>query len=257
MPIEPIVNNWQQWRGGLAEKPEVIRLLQGGCSNCSYLLKSGDQHLVLRINARDSLLQDGNRSNEAKIWQAASAAGLAPPLLYSNQQQGILVSTYITDGLPGKPEANQSVVDHALSLLERCHQLTVDVPSLDYAQHIRRYWQQIEARSKPASQPLLDQRQPMQELTESLLGAGLKSALCHHDPVIANFVGSPHRLYLIDWEYAAQGLVVMDYAALAVEWGIADAIVLARAAIEPELLAMAKTLYGYLCALWLELRPGA
>jgi len=137
-----------------------------------------------------------------------------------------------------------------LLTLERCHQLDVAVHSLDYAQHIQQYCQLIEASGKPANRLLLDQRKPMQQLLESLLAAGTESALCHHDPVIANFVGSPDRLYLIDWEYAAQGLVVMDYAALAAEWGIADEFVVARSGIEPESLAMAKDLYRYLCSLW-------
>jgi len=44
--------------------------------------------------------------------------------------------------------------------------------------------------------------------------------------------------------------VVMAYAALAVEWKIGDAAVVARSGVEPELLAMAKELYGYLCGLW-------
>ncbi len=247
---EPIIDGWDRWNAGLHAKPVLVRPLHGGRSNRNYLLKSGDQHLVLRINGRDSLLPNSNRSNESKIWQAASTAGLAPSLLYADAQQGILVSAYIADNLPGRPEASKSIVEHAFNLLERCHQLDVDVHSLNYSQHIQQYWQQLEAMGVPASLSLLEQRKPMQKLVESLLGSSERSGLCHHDPVIANFVGSPDRLYLIDWEYAAQGLVVMDYAALAVEWGIADEVVVARSGIEPESLSMAKDLYRYLCALW-------
>ena len=90
----------------------------------------------------------------------------------------------------------------------------------------------------------------MQLLLQSLLDSDNPFGLCHHDPVVANFVGSPGRLYLIDWEYAATGLQIMDYAALAVEWRADDATVMHHAKWHPQSLSRAKELYRYLCALW-------
>jgi len=247
---DAIINGWSQWNVGLHEKPVVLRSLHGGHSNRSYLLKSGDRHLVLRLNGKDTLLPRSSRCSETEIWQAASAAGLAPPLLYADEPQGILVSTYIEYSLPPQPGDSKAITGQALELLERCHQLDVDAPSLDYSRHIRQYWQLLEARGGRTDPSLLKQRKPMQDLLEALCSKDVQTGLCHHDPIVSNFVGSPDRLYLIDWEYAAQGLVVMDYAALAVEWGIDDTVVVARSGVEPELLTMAKDLYRYLCALW-------
>ena len=247
---ETAIAGWQQWHGDLPGKPEVVGQLNGGRSNRSYLLKSGKQKLVLRLNGNDTLLPGSNRRSEVNIWQAASNAGLAPPLLYSNGQQGVLVSAYIEDHLPSQPEANRSIIEHAFMLLKRCHQLDVDAHSLDLPEHIQQYWQLIEAGSRPVDSALLQQRQPMQDLLESPRFKAAKTGLCHHDPIVANFVGSPDKLYLIDWEYAAKGPLVMDYAALAIEWGIEDIIVLANSGIDPELFTMAKELYTYLCNLW-------
>jgi len=247
---ETAIAGWQQWHGDLPAKPEVVGQLNGGRSNRSYLLKSGKQKLVLRLNGNDTLLPGSNRRSEVNIWQAASHAGLAPPVLYSNEQQGILVSAYIEDRLPAQPETNRSIVEHAFMLLKRCHQLDVDAHRLDLSEHIHQYWQRIETRHRPVDPALLEQRQPMQVLLESPRFKTAKTGLCHHDPIVANFVGSPDRLYLVDWEYAARGLLVMDYAALAIEWRIEDIIVLAHSGIDPELLTMAKELYTYLCKLW-------
>jgi thiamine kinase-like enzyme len=251
---ETAIADWQQWHGDLPGKPEVVGQLHGGRSNRSYLLKSGKQKLVLRLNGNDTLLPGSNRRSEVDVWQAASSAGLAPPLLYSNEQQGILVSVYIEDRLPAQPEANKSIVEHAFMLLKHCHQLDVDAHSLDLPEHIHQYWQRIEARDEPIAPALLEQRQPMQNLLESSRFKAAKTGLCHHDPIIANFVGSPDRLYLVDWEYAARGLLVMDYAALAVEWPIDDELVIALSGVDPELLIMAKALYKYMCILWEEVR---
>lgn len=249
---ESAIASWQHWHGDLPGKPEVVGQLNGGRSNRSYLLKSGKQKMVLRLNGNDTLLPGSNRRSEVNIWQAASSAGLAPPLLYANEQQGVLVSAYIEDRLPSQPEANRSIVEHAFMLLKRCHQLDVDAHSLDLAEHIHQYWQLIEAMHSPVDPALLEQRQSMRDLLESPRFRTARTGLCHHDPIVANFVGSPDRLYLVDWEYAARGLLVMDYAALAVEWSVDDELVTALSGMDPELLIMAKALYKYMCRLWEE-----
>ena len=250
MRPETAIASWQQWHGDLPVKPEIVGQLDGGRSNRNYLLKSGNQKLVLRLNGSNTLLPGSNRGSETNIWRAASAAGLAPPLLYTDEQQGILISRYIEDNLPSQPAANKLIIDQAFTLLRRCHQLQVDAHSLDLAEHIQQYWQFIEAKGGPADQRLLKQRIPMQDLLDSSHFKDAETGLCHHDPIMANFVGSPDRLYLIDWEYAANGLLVMDYAALAVEWSIDEELVIAWSGVDPELLTKAKKLYTYLCNLW-------
>ncbi|MCP4048527.1 MAG: phosphotransferase, partial [Gammaproteobacteria bacterium] len=112
--------------------------------------------------------------------------------------------------------------------------------------------QVIENKDQLSDQTLPDQRGPMKSVLESLIAKAPLTGLCHHDPVVANFVGNSDRLYLIDWEYSARGLRVMDYAALGIEWGLDDKIVLAQTGLKPELLAMAGVVYRYLCELWQE-----
>ncbi|GMR14766.1 MAG: hypothetical protein BMS9Abin30_0373 [Gammaproteobacteria bacterium] len=228
----------------------MVGRLDNGRSNQSFLLDSSGTRIVLRLNSTTTLLPGANRLAEAEIWQAASARGIAPPLLYVDTQAGFLVSTFIADHLPPQAQTEDTVLDQVFDLLARCHSLEVDVPVMDYAQHIERYWKIINSSGTTPGNTLTRQRGPMLELLESLLNKDTQRGLCHHDPIPANFVGTADRLYLIDWEYAAEGLVVMDYAALGVEWGIADEVVVARSGMEPESLAMAKDLYRYLCALW-------
>ena len=247
---ETALNGWRHWNGELHSRPVILRPLRGGRSNRSFLLDSDGNRMVLRLNGADSLLPGANRSNEINIWQAASNQGIAPPLLYVDDQNRFLISSYINNSLPPQPPLDQTFVDQAFNLLERCHQLDSDAPTIDYASHIDRYWQIIESKSNLLNPLLYEQRKPMQEMLATLTDSGTPVGLCHHDPVVANFVGNAERLYLIDWEYAARGLPVMDYAALGIEWGIDDAVVIERAGVELELLLMAKTFYKYLCALW-------
>jgi thiamine kinase len=216
------------------------------------LLDSSDIKMVLRLNGTSSALPGTDRSNEISIWQAAAANGIAPPLIYHDEEHGFLVSTYIDNSLPGKPPFDQTYINHAFDLLNRCHQLEIDTQIINYSDHIEHYWHIIESKNRAPNPQLKAQRKPMQLMLEELLASGTEVGLCHHDPVIANFVGQPERLYLIDWEYAARGLVIMDYSALAAEWKIDDVKVVEQTGVQADLLNMAKALYQYLCDLWEE-----
>jgi thiamine kinase len=247
---ETALDSWQEWKEQLSIRPTILGSLSGGRSNQSFLLDSAGQKMVLRVNGADTVLPNSDRSSEVKIWQAASDAGIAPPLSYVDDQGQYLVSTYIENNLPAIPNHDARVIDHALDLLNQCHQLTVKAPYIDYSRHIEQYWKIIEDKKTPINSTLIKQREPMQLLLEKLLNTNSPTSLCHHDPVKENFVGSTERLYLIDWEYAANGLPVLDYAALSVEWEIEDALVVEQTGIDPGLLTMSKSLYRYLCQLW-------
>jgi len=249
---EIALDNWRQWSGELRTRPVILGPLSGGRSNRSFLLDSDGSKMVLRLNGANLFLPGANRNSETGIWQAASEQGIAPHLLHVDEQAGFLVSTYISNSLLPKPLLNENFVDQAFGLLKRCHQLDVDAPGIDYLSHIEHYWQVIERKNHLHNPALSEQREPMLKTLEALLNSNAPTGLCHHDPVAANFVGNPEKLYLIDWEYAAQGLLVMDYAALATEWNINDATTQKQTGIKPELLTNAKALYGYLCSLWEE-----
>ena len=251
-PLQPetALNSWREWHIKLHTRPVILGAMNGGRSNRSFLIESDGVKMVLRLNGTDMVLPGANRSNEADIWKAASAAGIAPPLLYADEKIGFLVDTYIDNKVPSQPPLSKSYVDQALELLGRCHRLDFNGPVVDYGGHIEHYWQLIENKTTPVDPALKQQRKPMQVLLDQLVNSDTETGLCHHDPVIANFVGNPEQMYLIDWEYAAHGLPVMDYAALSVEWGIDDASILEGTSFETELLLKAKTLYRYLCLLW-------
>jgi thiamine kinase-like enzyme len=248
---ENIMESWSDWGAGLRSRPVLSGELSDGRSNRSYLLDSDIGKLVLRINGAGSLLPGANRDTEIRIWQEASRQGIAPPLVFVDTQGQYLVSRYIKNGLPPEPQLNPACVEQAFSLLDRTHQLDIDAPRINYFDHIEHYWRTIESRESP-NPALIQQQEPMRLLLESLLASDTPAGLCHHDPVIANFVGTPDRLYLIDWEYAATGLQIMDYAALATEWQLDDSTVLKLSKCNPGRLTKAKRLYRYLCLLWDE-----
>jgi len=243
------IDSWRRWDAGLRTRPRIVKALAGGRSNRNYLLDAGDRALVLRLDAARALLPGGARHAEATAWRAASDAGIAPPLRFVDTGAGFLVSEYIPSDLPTRPEDDPVLSADALRLLQRCHRMQADLPAIDYRAHVENYWRMITSAAVPA-ESLAAQRREMQGVLETLLCSDLPWGICHHDPVVANFVGSGQDLYLVDWEYAARGLQLLDYAALAVEWGLDVDTAATRAGAEPRLLAMAQGFYRYLCGLW-------
>ena len=249
---ETVIDDWRRWDAGLDERPIIRGPLNGGRSNQSFLLESGNVRLVLRVNSTDSLLPGNKRDHEATIWKAASLAGIAPPLLYTDKDNRFVVSRYIDNSLPAMAPRDEAYARQALDLLKRCHELDIVAPGIDYAGHIEHYWQMIEVKGLPLNTTLAGQRGPMRSTLESLLDSDTPTGLCHHDPIVANFVGNTDRLYLIDWEYAARGLLIMDYAALGVEWGVDEELLLEQTGFEADMLVSAMSVYRYLCDLWQE-----
>ena len=129
LKTEKAIDSWPDWDITLHSRPKVLRVLNGGRSNRSFLLDSGGTRMVLRLNGIESVLPGANRSSEYAIWQAASAKGIAPPLLYVDDRSGFLVSTFIENDLPSQTTSNSVVAKHAFDLLARCHQLDLDVSS--------------------------------------------------------------------------------------------------------------------------------
>jgi len=252
LPLKPetAIDDWRHWDAGISMRPTVVKAMRGGRSNQSYLLSANDLQLVLRLNAGDQLIPAIDRKNEAEAWRAASAQKVAPPLIHIDETHTYLVSEYVATSLPMAGQVDEKLLDNIFGLLDRCHQLEADVTAIDYADHIEHYWQLIESNIPQPDPALLARRKIMRSNLEALLSADFPTGLCHHDPSIANFVGQPDRLYLIDWEYAVHGLLVMDYAALAVEWGLDNETVCAKTGIDVDVLGLAKGVYAYMCHLW-------
>jgi thiamine kinase-like enzyme len=242
--------DWHRWSKKLTAPPVIAGQLGGGRSNRSFLLESGLGRLVLRLNGSDSLLPARQRSFETRAWQLASNGGIAPPLLFTDEENRYIVSHHIDGILPAGENSSGELALSAIDLLTRCHQLDGEGPVMDYRAHIESYWLLIKARELKVGPALLDQRREITECLDELDSIQSGTVICHHDPIPANFVGTSKRLYLVDWEYAARGWPVMDFAAFAVEWSIDHTSISRRTGILEKNLAQAAAVYRHLCALW-------
>ncbi len=226
--------------------PSLLGTLQGGRTNRSYLLAADGERWVLRLDAPDSAALGIDRVREQRILAAASAAGLAPPVLVADAVQGFMITAFI-DGIHVKPAGlTEDALTALFDLLARVHALNVEQVARDYRQYIANYLDSSGhlVGNGPAALPATLARR-IAELEQ-----GCASGLCHHDPMPANVVFQGARPWLLDWEYAACGWPVLDLAAIVVEWGRPAAEVSALGGVEPTLLAVACDFYLDLCRLW-------
>ena len=247
MPPDPL-HDWAAWQLPCRKKPRLLRELTGGHSNRTYLIDMDGQLCALRRGSARATDMGIDRVREQGILELASAAGLAPRVVYCAPEHDVLISDYIEGRHLAPPEGDDAeYFSRLLATLNAVHKLGTDLVAFDYYQHAEHYWRLLLERQATISDELYRQRET---LLPTLLRVSGATTLCHHDPTPANLVATPGKLYFLDWEYAAPGWAALDYAALGLEWQLDPPKVAAAAAIDVDEFALASEVYRYFCDLW-------
>jgi len=185
-----------------------VHALTQGLTNKSFLLKSGQQQLVLRINAINSHALDLDRSQELKFHRAAENLGLSPPLLYAAPDQSYMVKEYVageTWQLSDSRSRGGDQIDDIADTLKQIQSLSIEAKTINYFRKIERYWNQattVNADIKSQFKALVDRARLFFENYDAEVE---QLVPCHHDTVIENIILSDRKITLLDWEYAALG----------------------------------------------------
>lgn len=186
----------------------TVERLTGGLTNDTYLVNTGNSEAVLRVTRYidDPLTPD--RNNELTALSNAAAAGLAPAVIFSDPEQGILVTEYLIY----PPWTRADLEEHGnlerlANLLREVHQLPGTESPADMVAAARRYASFL-AQSEESEDIIA-------QCLQIVLDTEPKSqkVCCHNDIVAANIINSPF-LMLIDWEYAGNNDPYFDLASL-------------------------------------------
>ncbi|MCB1747544.1 MAG: phosphotransferase [Gammaproteobacteria bacterium] len=237
---EALLAEWQALGLPFAARPRLLRALPGGQTNQSWLVEADGARWVLRRDAANAAALGIDRARERRIHARAAAAGLAPAIRHADPAHGLLISAYV-DGRHAAPASlSASERTQLFALLRGVHALALaDETPRDYRAYCAAY------RPGRALDPVLA------ALIERI-AARAAVACTHHDVVPGNVLFTGRSAMLIDWEYAARGWPLLDWAALAAEWGLPAADVAAAAGLAPGELADGRALYAAICALWSE-----
>ena len=190
----------------------VVRVSGGSTGACLCRVNAGNAHFLLRIEGPETAMLKRNPHRFATM-QLAAKAGLAPPLHYVDEVDGVT----ITDFIGHKPF--QSFPGGATGLVQELGELFRCL------------------QDGPAFPPLVDYRELLADMLHHLAGSGLFSPglldphlselarLCtaldwnpdalvasHNDPNPNNILFDGTRLWLIDWETAYRNHPFVDLA---------------------------------------------
>lgn len=248
--------------------PLEIQPLAAGQSNLNYHLKTVRGDYVLR---RYGFNTPGVcRQQEFRCQQAAAAVGIAPVPLVLNNHQQLLITEYISDGVP--LPLTPSTLPQLAQILAKFHSLRVQTPVL----HITGYLRQLLAQTEQQT------LQPAARLFAGLLQAATQFeqmqpdlVLCHMDLHQDNIMLAGGRIWLLDFEYAQLTDCSFDLAALSLHYRFsqqqqADFLMYyqqhrryadpqagrTHAASLAARLVLAKILYSGFCWLWYQAMPG-
>ncbi|MGV6807239.1 MAG: phosphotransferase [bacterium] len=212
LKLQEYLDTWCDWSPGFVSRPKILRPLLGGLTNQTFLVGNDDgQRAVLRVNSPISAALGIDRSREKYLLGVAEAAGLAPETYYNNLD--ILVSEYL-DTAPADDLLLAEKRSDLRRCMERVHTLSVDLPALDYQAYFEAYLKILSDAQHPQVKTFQAQypryRETLEALDSSADERGAR-VLCHHDATLANLLYRQQKPLLIDWEYAARGIVEMDW----------------------------------------------
>jgi len=233
---ERVRRAFRRWAPSERRPPRPAGRLDGGLSNLSLLLEGSRGRYVLRL-PRGPAAPGVSFRRERILQERAAAAGLAPPVLYSDAQRGWLVTPFVDASQSGprsRRESQRAAHDHdigrALDLLRSIHRLPrrflADAGAgaariLDSPTCLLRWRWRLGCRD-----PLRD-LSPAEDATlaaaaQRLRARGGAVRVCHNDLLRANRVDDGRRLVAIDWEYACLGDPLFDLASLVSELPLQD-----------------------------------
>lgn len=182
--------------------------LTGGLTNRTYLISASGDRCVLRLNAKTTGAFSFDRACELSILARAGEAGLAPAIVYSDIENGILITEYLADTAWTVVDLKSTENLEALAaLIRRVHALPTSDVRLDLNMSAARYEEYLKRRHG-----LHAYASRCREVIASCSQSD-ELVCCHNDIVAENVIAS-RPLKLIDWEYAGDNDPFFDLASL-------------------------------------------
>jgi hypothetical protein len=198
-------------RSALGESsPVSVDAVGGGASGAlTYRVRGNGHDAFMRIETIRGPLRN---PHQYACMQAAADAGVAPPILFADDQSGVLVVPFIeavplTD-MPGGPVA---VIEEMGQLIRRLQATEVFPAYGDYVTNLGRILDHL--RTRAFAPGLLDAHVEAFDRIRAAWSRDPSTFVSsHNDPNAMNVLYDGRRLWLIDWETASRNDPLVDVA---------------------------------------------
>jgi thiamine kinase-like enzyme len=215
--IARVLSSIPMFAGTSFGQPAMERI--GGLTNRNYRITIGPDSYVLRLAGAGTAAYI-DRSAEEHNAKVAAAAGVGAEVLFFEGESGTMLARYV-DGAKTMSESafkDLARVERGARTFRQMHRFPqrfagrfdVFAQIDDYLALLRRNqaripegYDALHKEADAARRALSDNPPPL--------------APCHNDPLAENFIDSPARMYLVDWEYAGMNDPMWDLGDLSVE----------------------------------------
>lgn len=179
-----------------------LQKLDKGLTNTNYLLQLDNTPCVLRVPRADSE-QIVDRQQEALALQAIEGKGFDVDTLYFDAHSGYKLTRYLDDAKTYGECTRSDKLEAVAQLMRRFHELDAHIhTSFHPLEKLRQYRRHV-------SHPFYD-LSGSDWLLSTFEQMPKQSCLCHNDWVDGNILFTKQRVYLIDYEYAADNDPLFD-----------------------------------------------
>jgi thiamine kinase len=232
--------------------------IKHGLTNESWLVRTGNDALVVRVSNRQWTSLQIDRAAESVVLDTVAAAGIGPEIVARDLHHGWLVTRYLGPTCTESQMSEDGLIRRLGNLFRSLHSLrapegirVIHLPAV-----IDGYLETLDTLDRTSALTSSEMRGRGLALAGEIASSA-SPCLCHNDVHHLNLVdGEPLRL--IDWEYAGAGEAFFDLASVCVyhEYSLRQRSQLleAYAVTDTERLAKCCWLFEYIRELWLEVR---
>jgi len=182
--------------------------MPGGLTNRNYRVEAADQCFVLRLDDEHTANFGLDRATELKARNGASAAGLAPRVVFADNDRGILLSEYLTGDVWQAADLNET--QNLVSLAELIRDVHA-LPSLGVRFEAGRVMQHYAGKLIDSADIRAFAKRCQQIAMQTPVADGY---CCCHNDINARNILVQDRLMLLDWEYACDNDPLFDLASV-------------------------------------------
>jgi thiamine kinase-like enzyme len=207
-----------------ASETEITRL--GGLTNLVFRVDHGGEQYCLRVPGKGTE-EYINRVNEEQAAREAARVGVSPDIIHFDAKSGVMVTRFCDGAVTMSPanfKSRAGSVARAAQALAKLHRSDAKFNfRFDLFAMIDDYLKILATKDVDLPEGYHDIVREAEGVRAALDAHPAKLAACHCDPLCENFLDSPERMWIVDWEYSGMNDPLWDLGDLSVEGVFNDA----------------------------------
>jgi thiamine kinase-like enzyme len=217
--VAAVIEAVPAWAG----RTVLITPIAAGITNRNFRVDVDREAFVVRIPGRDTELLGIDRHAERRATQAAFEAGVAPEVVAYVAELEALVTRFVeADPLPPEDLEDPATMATVVASVRAIHGMAEIPSTFDVFSVVREYRTVAQAHGVSVSSAYHEVLAFADRIAESFSRHPLTPCPCHDDLLNANFLRTPDRVVIVDYEYAGMGDRFFDLGNLAVNNGISE-----------------------------------